>query len=327
MAFIDPIAEAVARRTEHIETWREEETDCYRLFHGAVEGIPGLAIDRYGPVALAQTWRDPLTDDQFNALQQWAEGLALSLVWNDRSRRGDVHYRHGIELPENIVGRELGLSYDVTPRHAGIDPLLFLDFRVARRWMKENARKKTILNLFAYTCGIGVAAVAGKAEQVLNVDFAKRSLDVGRENALLNGIGKKRFKVLHEDALCILRQFSGLGVKGRAARRRFTRRKPQQFDIVVLDPPRLAKSPFGKVDVVADYQSLIKPAILCASEGGRILATNNVASVQAEEWLASMKRCAEKAGRPIQSVEWLIPEADFPSPDGKPPLKMAVLGL
>ena len=182
-----------------------------------------------------------------------------------------------------------------------------------------------MLNLFSYTCGIGVAAAAGQAEQVLNVDFAKRNLEVGRANATLNGIGKKQFKVLCEDALCILRQFSGLGVKGRAAKRRFTRRPPQQFDLVVLDPPRLAKSPFGKVDVVGDYQSMLKPALLCTKEGGQALVTNNVASVDAEKWLDDVTRCATKAGRPVKAVQWLTPEVDFPSPDEKPPLKMVVL--
>ena len=97
--------------------------------------------------------------------------------------------------------------------------------------------------------------------------------------------------------------------------------------MVVLDPPRLATSPFGKVDVVADYQSLIKPALLCVKDGGKILATNNVAGVAADDWLQDLMRCADKAGRPICGVEWLKPETDFPSPDGNAPLKMVVLGL
>lgn len=327
MSFIEPIAEAYARREDHLARWHEEGTNCYRLFHGAVEGIPGLAIDRYGPIALAQTWREPLSDEVLASLRDWTEKKELLLVWNDRARRGDVTYRHEVDVPDAVVGKELGLSYDVTPRHAGIDPLLFLDFRAARRWVMHHAKGKTVLNLFAYTCGIGVAASRGQAQHVLNVDFATRNLEVGRTNAQLNGIGKKQFKVLCEDAICILRQFSGLGVKGKAAKRRFTRRAPQQFDIVVLDPPRLAKSPFGKVDVVGDYQSLLKPALLCAKEGGKVLATNNVANIDPEEWLGAVTRCAEKAGRPIQEVQWLIPEADFPTPDDKPPLKMVVLSL
>ena len=94
-----------------------------------MEGIPGFAIDRYGPIALAQTWREPLTEEAFALLQEWAEELELTLVWNDRARRGDVKYPHEVVVPDVVVGQELGLSYNVSPRHAGIDPLLFLDFR------------------------------------------------------------------------------------------------------------------------------------------------------------------------------------------------------
>ena len=124
MAFIEPIAAAFARRAEPIEAWHREQTDCYRLFHGAVEGRPGLAIDRYGPIALAQTWREPLTDLEFSALNEWAAEMDLILVWNDRARRGDVRYPHDVVLPESVVGKELGLSFQAAPRHDGIDPPL-----------------------------------------------------------------------------------------------------------------------------------------------------------------------------------------------------------
>ena len=64
----------------------------------------------------------------------------------------------------------------------------------------------------------------------------------------------------------------------------FTRLKPQIFDLGGLDPPRLAKSPFG-VDTVNDYQSLFKPALLSTKRGGELLVTNNVAKVDADGWI------------------------------------------
>ena len=62
----------------------------------------------------------------------------------------------------------------------------------------------------------------------------------------------------------------------------------------------------------------LKPALLCAKEGGVVLATNNVANIDPDDWLGAVTRCAAKAGRPIRDVLRLMPEADFPSPDGKP---------
>ncbi len=131
-----------------------------------------------------------------------------------------------------------------------------------------------------------------------------------------------------DDALVVGRQFAGLPVKGRGSRRRrFTKREPRSFDITVLDPPRWARTPFGAVDVVRDYQSLFKPALLATRAGGRMLVANNAAEVEADSWLDGLERCAEKAGRPIESVERLLPDADFPSFDEQPPLKLAWLHL
>ena len=268
MAFIDPIETAVEKRTEHRKQGPEKLTAiCFM--------VPLKAFPDWLSIATARLYwpnmAEPLTEQAFAELEEWARHHGFILVWNDRSKRGDVHYKNGIQLPESVIGKELGLSYDVRPRHGGIDPLLFLDFRAARRWVKNNAKGKTVLNLFAYTCGIGVAAIAGKAAQVLNVDFAKRSLAVGRENALFNGIGKKRFKIVHDDALCILRQSPGLGVKGVLHAGALPVENPNS-STWLFSIPSPAKSPFGKVDV-NDYQSLIDP-LCCANQGPP--ATNNV---------------------------------------------------
>ena len=67
---------------------------------------------------------------------------------------------------------ELGIRYTVDPIHKGIDPLLFLDFRAGRRRILRESSDQTVLNLFSYTCGIGVAAAKGGAKRVVNVDFS-----------------------------------------------------------------------------------------------------------------------------------------------------------
>ena len=323
------IEHALQRREELLAQWRHEKTNFFRAFHGATEGISGLSIDCYGALILIQTWRSELITERdveriVALLSEWL-GQEMIGVWNERHRRGQVDFANSPVLSNAYTGLECGLSYDVRLRHEGIDPLLFLDFRAARRWVSQNSHNKRVLNLFAYTCGIGVAALAGGAKSVLNVDFAERSLAVGMQNAQLNQLNMKRFSCLQEDVFPVIRQLSGLGVKGRAARRPFKRLKPQQFDLVILDPPRLAKSPFGKVDLVNDYAALFKPVALTVAEGGCALVTNNVASVDESDWHEQLERCAQKAGRPFANLKPLRPEEDFPSPDGRWPLKMAIL--
>jgi 23S rRNA (cytosine1962-C5)-methyltransferase len=70
---------------------------------------------------------------------------------------------------------------------------------------------------------------------------------------------------------------------------------------------------------------LFKPALLCTAEGGTLICCNNVAEVGRDAWLDLLERSARKAGRAINEVEWITPEADFPSTDGQPPLKIALL--
>ena len=322
------IRSALDRRRLFIEKQHTEGTNCYRLFHGATEGIPGLSIDRYGSILLMQTWREPLEDQRATYIADLIRkdlSLPLLAVWNHRQKRGQVLHHPLDPLPEEITGTELGLKYHVSPIHEGIDPLLFLDFRAARRWIYNNSSAQSILNLFSYTCGIGVAGCMGGG-RAYNVDFATRSLDVGLQNARINDIsttGKRpKFSCIKDDVFPVIRQFSGLGIKGRAARKGYIKRAKQQFDIVVLDPPRISKSPFGKVDLVGDYPSLFKPALMCTKPGGWILATNNVASVDAKDWHDQIRRCAQKAGVFIDAWIPLKPEEDFPSPDQKWPLKM-----
>lgn len=324
------VGAALARRRTLLAELAAEGTDCVRLFHGVAEGAPGTTVDRYGPVLLIQTWRDPLPDGALDAIAADVAsetGAALAPCWNHRGPEGGGSSWE--EPSEPPLGHELGLAYDVRPRHRGQDPLLFLDLRAGRRWIKGAAPGKDVLNLFAYTCGIGVAALAGGARQVVNVDFAESALAVGRANAA-HAVAdvatlEERFVTIVDDVIPVVRQLAGLGLPTRGKRARaFTRRPPRQFDLVVLDPPRWAKGRYGAVDVVRDYPSLFKPALLATAPGGVVLATNHVPSVALADWLAVLERTAAKAGRPLTGLETLTPEADFPSPDGKHPLKIAL---
>lgn len=330
------LRDALNARAALIERLHSEQTDCYRLLQGAVEGCPGLSVDRYGPILLVQTWRDPLPEGSLEAIHATAtEALSLSLtpVWNHRGKRPKESFDDWsrAELPDGpLIGAELGLRYDVRPRHRGIDPLLFLDFRAGRRRVLQASKDATVLNLFSYTCGIGVCAAVGGAKEVLNVDFAASALAVGHDNAALNDVASPPFATLQENVIPVIRQFASLSVGLRARQRRqtrFTRLDPRQFDLVILDPPRWAKTPFGAIDTVRDYQGLFKPSLLATRPGGQMLVTNNVAHVDVEEWSESLRRCAKKAARPLRDLEIIHPEEDFPSPDGHPPLKMAWLSV
>jgi len=326
---------ALDSRTQLLDTLHSQGTDCYRLFHGSQEGAGGLTIDRYGAQLLVQTFHQPLDRDSLLAAHAQVQerlGLDLHLVYNERSQgnsridRHDSIYQAEPAALEDQVGHEWGLNYRVRGRHAGQDPLLFLDLREARGWVKQHAAGKSVLNLFAYTCGVGLSAAAGGAREVCNLDFAEGNLAVGRENGLLNPqLAPMSF--VQSDYFPAIRQFAGLPISQRRGQKlpSYPRLQQRQFDLVLLDPPAWAKSAFGTVDLLRDYQSLLKPAILSTADNGVLICCNNLAKVAFDDWRDQVLRCAEKAGRPVREWSRLGPGADFPSSDGQPPLKIMVL--
>ena len=333
-ALLPLLAAALDSRADLIARLHAEHTDAYRLFHGSVEGHPGLTIDRYGELLLVQCFHSPLAAEALAAIDAFyaARLPGLTRVYNDRSH---ANSRIGNPLPPDQLEaamlpremHEMGVTYRIAGRHAGQDPWLFLDLRAARRRVMREVAGKSLLNLFAYTGGVGIAAAKAGARFVVNVDFADSSISVGKENVRLNEL-PVRPRFVKCDAFAAMRQYAGIGQPERVRGKLmppFPKLEAQTFDLVFLDPPRYAKSAFGVVDLVNDYASVFKPALLCTSAGGTLICTNNVADVKRDAWLDQLQRSATKAGRPVREMEWILPDADFPSSDGQPPLKIVLL--
>ncbi|MEE4086210.1 class I SAM-dependent rRNA methyltransferase [Pseudomonas viridiflava] len=328
---------ALDNRQRLLGELHEQGTDCYRLFHGSQEGASGLTIDRYGRQLLVQSFHTGL--DRESLLELHAQvnrhlGLETLLVYNDRSQgnsridRQDAVYKADDAALEDQVGHEWGLNYRVRGRHAGQDPLLFLDLRNTRGWVKAHSAGKSVLNLFAYTCGVGLSAAAGGASEVCNLDFAEGNLAVGRENGALNP-QVPTMQFIQSDYFPAIRQLAGLPVSARRSQKLpdYIKLQPRQYDLVLLDPPAWAKSAFGTVDLLRDYQSLLKPALLSTADDGVLICCNNLAKVSMEDWREQVLRCATKAGRPVREWQVMKPAEDFPSMDNQPPLKTLILQL
>lgn len=328
---------ALDNRRALLAELHQQGTTCYRLFHGSQEGASGLTIDRYGPQLLIQSFHNVLDRETLLRLHAQVNdylGMQTLLVYNDRSQgnsridRADPVYKAEDAALEDLVGQEWGLSYRVRGRHAGQDPLLFLDLRNTRGWVKANSAGKSVLNLFAYTCGVGLSAAAGGATDVCNLDFADGNLAVGRENGALNP-QLPAMQFIQSDYFPAIRQLAGLPVAARRGQKlpSYPRIEQRQYDLVLLDPPAWAKSAFGTVDLLRDYQSLLKPALLTTAENGVLICCNNLAKVSMEDWREQVVRCATKIGRPVREWQIMQPAEDFPSQDNQPPLKTLILKL
>ena len=332
MSICTLLTSALEKRHDLLAQAKTSNTDCYRVFHGTVEGINGLNIDRYGEAWLIQSFHQALSDDE---LQEISDSLTqvedLPIIYNDRSDKNSRVMNKLDVISDDFANQEQvihenGIKFTSKLRHEGQDPLLFLDMRVGREFVKANSHDKTVLNLFSYTCGIGTAAAVGGATRVMNIDFSSFALAAGKTNAELNQVSDV-CEFIQSDAFPALRQLAGLKVAGRRNQKlpKYPKLPATQFDLVFLDPPRFAKSAFGIVDLINDYQSLFKPALLTTKAGGTIVCCNNVAKVDREAWFDALVRCVEKQGRTVSSHTWLDCHADFPSFDGNHPLKIVAL--
>jgi 23S rRNA (cytosine1962-C5)-methyltransferase len=330
------LSAAFSARKALLSRCAAEGTTAYRLFHGSAEGCGGLTIDRYGEVLLIQSFHRTLEDDELAEIVAFyaAAQPGLLPIYNDRSS-GNSRISNTLseetmalaEQPRTVS--ECGVNYRFRARHAGQDPWLFLDLRAARRRVMQEAKGKSVLNLFAYTCGVGIAAAVAGAREVINIDFSESALAVGKENAGLNRIPIS-VRFIRSDFFPAVRQYAGLGQSQVVRRKKlpdFPKLVAQKFDLVFLDPPRHAKSAFGVVDLVNDYAAVFKPALLATAEGGTLYCCNNVGQVDRLAWLDQLERSARKAGRPVREAEWIVPEEDFPSYDGNPPLKVLRLSV
>ena len=325
---------ARARRRPLLARLHEERTDCYRLLHGTQEGAPGITLDRYGDLALLQSFHAPVDTGEVEITTEWLSEHypAVDLVYNDRSQAGS-RISNRLDGPMALAATaertslERGIRYLIRARHRGQDPWLFLDLRALRRAVAADADQRAVLNLCAYTCGVGIAAAVAGATRVLNVDFASSSLGGGRANARLNEVHRVCAE-LHSDLFPALRQLGGhrqpMMNRGRRLPN-FPKLAAERFDVVVLDPPRLAKSPFGVVDLVRDYQSLLKPALAVVADAGLLFCPHHVAAGGEAAWHDVVRRCAIKQGRAIKALDVIRPDDDFPSQDGRPPLKIVRL--
>ena len=324
------LLEALKQRSAFIATMNAENTDCYRLFHGSVEGFMGVTVDRYGANLLIQSFHQCLDTEQLELIMQfYLQALPqIKHVFSHNRSKGAKENRQCLKGDFSCREvTELGVKYYCDMQHSGQDPLLFLDFRHARRLIKQTAAHKSVLNTFSFSCGIGISAMAGGAEKVCNVDFASSALAAGRQSLQLNAMDAQRCEFIQEDYFLATRQMAGLSIPVRRGRGlKGLKRYPKQlFDLVVLDPPRWAKSKFGTVDLVRDYSSVFKPALLATKPGGQLFCTNNVAQVDLQEWLEGIKRCCEKNNRPIANLQLVNVGEDFPSFDNNHPLKQALI--
>jgi 23S rRNA (cytosine1962-C5)-methyltransferase len=283
-----------------------------RLFHGRGRCFPNLehiTIDWLDGVILVSLFRAPEPEED-------AELLALLLSWTSKSswksqpiRAFWLQYRQGAESSmrllwgdetPSLVIREGGLRYQLT-LDRNQNPGLFLDMKNGRQWVHDNAKNANVLNLFAYTCGFSVAAVAGEANQVVNLDMAKGPLSRGRDNHRLNQLPLDNVSFFAHD---IFKSWGKL-------------KKYGPYDLIVIDPPTFQKGSFA---LSKDYGKILRRLPSLLANNGKVLACVNDPSLSSEFLLSQMAEFAPEC----QFQQRLANPETFPDRDPEGGLKALI---
>jgi 23S rRNA (cytosine1962-C5)-methyltransferase len=202
----------------------------YRLVYGEADGLPGLVVDRYGDVLVAQfttAGMELARDAVLAALDKVLKPRAV-LLRNDGSTReleGLTSYVEAIgEVPETITLEEHGVRFQV-PLQGGQKTGWFFDQRPNRARLADYVQGRRVLDVFSYVGAWGVQAAVRGASEVICVDASQPALELAQAAARDNGVAD-RFAVLAGDAFEVLR---GL------------REQRERFDVVVVDPPAFIK--------------------------------------------------------------------------------------
>ncbi len=175
---------------------------------------------------------------------------------------GRSQYGRVGEGTERLVVEEQGLKFWVNLGDY-LDTGLFMDHRLTRARVRDEARGRSFLNLFCYTGAFTVYAAAGGASRTFSVDLSNTYLDWAEENLALNGLSGPRHTLLRADAMAWVQD---------------QRREPEQlFDLVVCDPPSFStsKKMQGSFNVQRDHVRLLEGIRELLAPGGVLYFSTN----------------------------------------------------
>lgn len=298
-------------------------TDAYRLVHAEGDGLSGLVVERYADhlvfehfslgmfrraemiaALLAELLGPPTALDRpdraagaWQVIHRADEAIekleGFSIATGQRPMpRGELG-----ETPSarsTLVIREHGVRYRVDPR-GGHKTGFFCDQRDNRRRLAGLCRDASVLDLCCYTGGFGLcAAKLGAAREVTGVDLDENAVALARENANLNQV---RIDHVHSDAFTFVRQMIANG---------------RRFDVVILDPPKLATSRPALEEALRKYHDLNSVAMQVVRPGGLMLTCSCSGLVGRDEFIETVHRAAQRAGRTLQLLDYAGAAADHP---------------
>jgi len=282
------------------------DTNCYRLLNGDGDGLSGVVADCYGDVVVIQlltNGADRMRDEIVTALERVVAPRAIVERSQGAVRRQEgLPNRAGLLAGEPmaqtvVMENETKVAVDL---EQGQKTGYFLDQRENRLIVRRLARSARVLDICCYSAGFILAALAGGATSTVGVDTSARALGWARRNLELNG---------HHASACAL-------VQAEAAR--YLAAASDRFDLVVLDPPPLARSIKDAEHAGRLYVELNLLAMRALAPGGRLMTFSCSAHFRGEDFIRAVRTAQTRAQRHFRMLAHLGPGPDHPVLLGHP---------
>lgn len=277
---------------------------CYRLVHGEGDGLPGLIIDWYDGVCVLQAH----SVGMFRAKRQICE--ALKKIYGDTLRAvydkssGTAPFKAGLDLVDGYLFKAEGFSDDeqtvlenghkfIVNWTEGQKTGFFLDQRENRALVGRHSCGRNVLNLFCYTGGFSIYALAAGAVHVDSVDSSAKAMMMVDRNVALNGFAADRHTSWCCDAI------------------EFLKNCPEdKYDLMIVDPPAFAKHRGVLKNALRAYQRLNAAAIAKVAPGGLIFTYSCSQVVDKESFALTVFSAAASVGRSVRILDRLNQPAD-----------------
>ena len=267
------IKQAVSLRKEIYN--EPDKTNAYRVINGEGDGIPGLIADYYNGAVSLQIYSlglQPYIDIIIKALRDF---LQVKWIYQRNEIRlaksASAKLVFGKNLPEKIEFKENGLKFS-TDLVNGQKTGFFLDQRENRNLIRNISKGKSLLNVCGYTGAFTVAAIAGGCKSSVTIDIAKPALEEAENNLRLNGYLNSNHKLVVSDMYDYL-----------------SKCKEKSFDIVVLDPPSMAKNRNDHDKAIRAYKKLNQAGVKVVKEGGFLYTASCTSQISRQDFFNAVK--------------------------------------
>ena len=279
-------------------------TDCYRLVHGEGDNLPGLIVDYYDGVCVMQAH----SAGMFRSRKRISDALknvygdSLKAVYDKSS--STAPFKAGLDLVDGYLYRREGFADDeatvIENGHkflvnwmSGQKTGFFLDQRENRAMVERYSKGRNVLNLFCYTGGFSIYALAGGAVHVDSVDSSAKAIEMVARNVGLNGFDPQ----MHTGYCCDAMDFLKEVPEGK-------------YDLMIVDPPAFAKHRGALKNALRAYQRLNAQAISKVAPGGFVFTYSCSQVVDKEAFALAVFSAAAQTGRSVRILDRLNQPAD-----------------